>query len=129
MDNAWFWTLCVTSILLLPFLVVAITDIVHKPKEILFKQHFKDSINAIINNLFQTLFTLTCLPYEAYYTLDAIIRTNWRVIFSRKNYWNGTPHPTIIKSLRRACLHLIGRCGWRLCWVGRELYISVYMLQ
>jgi len=90
LDNAWFWTLCVTSILLLPFLVVAITDIVHKPKEILFKQHFKDSINAIINNLFQTLFTLTCLPYEAYYTLDAIIRTNWRMIFSRKKLleWN-----------------------------------------
>ena len=90
LDNAWFWTLCVTTIILLPFLVSAITDIAHKPKEILFKQHFKDSINAIINNLFQTLFTLTCLPYEAYYTLDAIIRTNWRVIFSRKKLleWN-----------------------------------------
>ncbi len=90
LHDAWFWTLSISGILLLPSLIIAARDILHKPKDILLKQHFQDSIEAIINNFLQTLFTLTCLPYEAYYSLDAIIRTNWRILVSHKNLlqWN-----------------------------------------
>ena len=90
LHDSWFWTLTITGILLLPSLIIAARDILHKPKEILLKQHFKDSIESILNNLLQTIFTITCLPYEAYYTLDAIIRTNWRIHISHKNLleWN-----------------------------------------
>ena len=90
--DAWFWTMAITSILLLPSLIGAAHDILHKPKEILLKQHFKDSINAIINNLLQTVFTITCLPFESFYSLDAIIRTNWRMIFSHKHLLEWNPY-------------------------------------
>ena len=84
-NDAWFWTLTITGILLLPSLIIAAKDILHKPKEILLKQHFKDSIESILNNLLQTIFAVTCLPYEAAYSLDAIVRTNWRMYVSHKN--------------------------------------------
>ena len=94
LHEAWFWTLVVTAILLLPSLISAAHDILHKPKEILLKQHFKDSIQSIIYNILQTVLTITCLPYEAFYTMDAIARTNWRMIFSHKKMleWNPSSH-------------------------------------
>ena len=92
MRDAWFWTLAITSILLLPSLIAAAYDILHKPKEILLKQHFKDSINAIINNLLQTVFTITCLPFESFYSLDAIIRTSWRMLISHKHLLEWNPY-------------------------------------
>ena len=90
LHDAWFWTLIVICILVLPSLITAIRDILHKPKEILLRQHFKDSIEAIINNLLQTAYAITCLPYEAMYTLDAIIRTGWRMTFTHRKLleWN-----------------------------------------
>ncbi|HZE86501.1 MAG TPA: glucoamylase family protein, partial [Puia sp.] len=65
-------------------------NIFNKPKEISLRQHVEDSIVSITNHLIQTAFTIICLPYEAYYTLDAIVRTNWRMIVSHKKLleWN-----------------------------------------
>jgi cellobiose phosphorylase len=90
LQEAWFWTMSIIIILFLPTLIRSAVDILHKPKDILLKQHFKDSINAIINNLLNHAFTIICLPYEAYYTLDAIIRTNWRMHITRRHLleWN-----------------------------------------
>ncbi len=90
LHDAWFWTIGITLLLLLPSLIIAARDLVHKPKEILLKQHFQDSIESIINNFFQTIFTITCLPYEAFYSLDAVLITNWRILISKRNLlqWN-----------------------------------------
>nr|WP_214460423.1 glucoamylase family protein [Flavihumibacter fluvii] len=92
LHDAWFWTLAVTAILILPSLLAAAHDLLHKPKEILLKQHFSDSIHAITNNLLQTVFTITCLPYEAFFSVDAIFRTNWRMLVSHKNLLEWNPH-------------------------------------
>jgi cyclic beta-1,2-glucan synthetase len=83
--DAWFWTLSISAILLLPSSIIATRNIFHKPKEISLKQHVEDLINIIVVDLLQTLFTIICLPYEAFYTLDAVIRTNWRLIFTKNN--------------------------------------------
>ncbi|MEO8720020.1 MAG: cyclic beta 1-2 glucan synthetase, partial [Ginsengibacter sp.] len=90
LHNPFFWTNIVISVIVLPFLISSLRDIIRKPKEITFRQHFNDSIFSLSNNLFQTLFTIICLPYEAYYTIDAIIRTNWRMIVSNRRLldWN-----------------------------------------
>jgi cyclic beta-1,2-glucan synthetase len=85
LHDAWFWTLSIVALLLLPPLIIATRDILRKPKEIQMKQHFKDSIQAILNNLFQTFFTITCLPYEAFFTLDAIFRSIWRLVISHRH--------------------------------------------
>ncbi|MEO9020590.1 MAG: glucoamylase family protein [Ginsengibacter sp.] len=91
LHNPFFWTTVVITIIILPFLVTSSRDIFHKPKEIPLRQHFDDSISSLANNLIQTLFTIICLPYEAYYTLDAILRTNWRMVVSKKRLLDWTP--------------------------------------
>jgi len=44
---------------------------------------------------FQILFTIVCLPYEAFYSLDAILRTMWRMLVSHKRLleWNPFHNP------------------------------------
>jgi cyclic beta-1,2-glucan synthetase len=89
--SAWFWTISVIAMVLLPHLVATTGDLIRKPKEVLLEQHFKDSIQSATNNFIETLFTIVCLPYEAYYTLDAIIRTNWRMFISHKHLLEWSP--------------------------------------
>ena len=91
LHNPFFWTTVVITIIILPFLITSSRDIFHKPKEIPLRQHFDDSISSLANYLFQTIFTIICLPYEAYFTLDAILRTNWRMIVSKKRLLDWTP--------------------------------------
>lgn len=90
LKTSWFWSLSVLAILVVPFLISVGREITRKPKEITMREHFRESIFFAVNNFIQTVFMLVCLPYEAYYTLDAIIRTNWRMFISHKNMlmWN-----------------------------------------
>jgi cyclic beta-1,2-glucan synthetase len=88
---AWFWTLSVIAMVLLPHLVATARNVLVKPEDISLKQHFKDSIESATNNFIQTLFTLVCLPFEAFYTLDAIFRTNWRIFLSHKKLLEWDP--------------------------------------
>ncbi|MHA4806716.1 GH36-type glycosyl hydrolase domain-containing protein [Flavitalea flava] len=85
-----FWTVSVILLIILPPLIITVWNILNKPKEISLQQHIEDSIDSITNYLVQVAFTIICLPYEAFYTLDAIIRTNWRMIVSHKKLleWN-----------------------------------------
>ena len=88
--SSWFWTIAVIAMVLLPHLVATAGDVLKKPKDISLKQHFKDSIESATNNFIQTLFVIVCLPYEAYYVLGAILRTNWRIFISHRHLleWN-----------------------------------------
>ena len=90
LHSSWFWTLTVLTIIVLPFVVSTLRDITRKPKEILMREHFKESIYSAFNNFIQTVFAIVCLSHEAYYSFDAIIRTNWRMFISHKNLlaWN-----------------------------------------
>ncbi|MDP4150938.1 MAG: glucoamylase family protein [Bacteroidota bacterium] len=108
LNDALFWTLSVILLIILPPLVITIWDILNKPADISLKQHINDSFNSISNHLVQTAFTIVCLPYEAYYTLDAIIRTNWRMIISNRKLleWNPSRNTLngALRGLAATCL-------------------------
>ncbi len=76
---AWFWTLSVIGIILIPSLIASILDLMRKPDDVLPGQHFAAALRAAGGQLEQAALTLACLPHEAYFSLDAIIRTNWRL--------------------------------------------------
>ncbi len=90
LQDALFWTLAVTLLIIFSPLIITAWDILNKPKEISLQQHIEDSFHSISSHLVRVAFTIVCLPYEAFYTLDAIIRTNWRMIISQKKLleWN-----------------------------------------
>ncbi len=81
---AWYWTLVVIGIFLLPPLMAAVLDLIRKPDDMLPGQHLAAALRASRVNFEQVGFTIACLPHEAYFCLDAVIRTNWRFWISRK---------------------------------------------
>ncbi len=90
LHDAWFWTTAVLLMILLPSLIAAVYHVFHKPREITFWQHAVTSLRLLADTFFQAGFMFICLPYEAYYSLDAILRTGWRMTITKRKLleWN-----------------------------------------
>ena len=90
LPSAWFWTAAVLAILLIPSICAFILSLVSKPDDVLYRQHFSMLLRSTTQHFFHAVLTLTFLPYEAWFTLDAIIRTQWRVLVSHQKMleWN-----------------------------------------
>jgi len=85
-----YWTLAVLGIILIPPLIASFLEICRKPREVLMSQHLAAARATIIQRLTQATFTLACLPHEAYFSMDAIVRTLGRLVFTHKRLleWN-----------------------------------------
>lgn len=105
----WFWTGSILIVIMLPSLLIFCRNLLHKPKEIDFRQHFEIVVRNTSRNIIQSAFTLAMVPYEAFISLDAIFRTVWRMTFSGKKLleWNPSgfsqnPKENILSVLRKA---------------------------
>ena len=84
LSSPCFWTGVVLSIIFLPALIISVLDAFHKSKDVLLEQHLKSVLNQTGWRFAQGAFTLICLPFEAYYSLDAILRTSVRMLISHR---------------------------------------------
>ena len=91
LSSAWFWTLIVVGIILIPSLIISLVFIFQKPEEVLLRQHIRSIKQSIERQLFQSAFVLVSLPYEAYYSLKAILPTCWRLLISKKRLLEWEP--------------------------------------
>jgi len=85
-----FWTWAVIGIVLIPPLIASVPELFYKPREVRFSQHLAAVRDTAMQRLAQAAFTLACLPYEAYFSLDAILRTAGRMGFTHRRLleWN-----------------------------------------
>jgi cellobiose phosphorylase len=90
LPDAWLWTLAVLGTLAIPAVIAIISDLLNKPSDVPLRQHILASVRGGGRHFGQILFTLACLPYEAYFSLDAIIRTHVRLLITRRRLleWN-----------------------------------------
>ena len=72
LSPAWLWTLAVIGIILIPPLIASILDLFQKPGDVLLRQHLAAAVRSAGRHSAQAAFTLACLPYEAFFSLDAI---------------------------------------------------------
>lgn len=79
-----FWMWQVAALLLIPSLYAVIFDLAHKSKEVTLNQHLMSCAYAAGRHFANTGFLFACLPYDAFYTIDAIVRTVWRMNISKK---------------------------------------------
>ncbi|MCX6091047.1 MAG: cyclic beta 1-2 glucan synthetase, partial [Candidatus Atribacteria bacterium] len=88
--SPWLWTLAVVGILLIPPLVTSVLEMFQKPVDMLLQQHLVATLSSAVRHFAQATFTLVCLPYESFFSLDAIMRTAWRmlVIHQRLLEWS-----------------------------------------
>jgi cellobiose phosphorylase len=94
-------------------LLAVLGDLVRKPADLPLLTHLSVTTDALVKQLAQFLFTIVFLPYEAYISLDAIVRTLVRVLWTKKNLleWK-----TSSDANSRASANLAG--FFRTMWVG-----------
>jgi len=87
----WLWTLAVIGILLVPPLVASVMELFGKQDDAPLWQHLAAAARSAGRHFTQAAFTLACLPYEAFFSLDAMARTVWRMLISRKRLLEWSP--------------------------------------
>ncbi|HEY2929564.1 glucoamylase family protein, partial [Piscinibacter sp.] len=84
LQPAWLWTLWCIAILFVPPLIAFVVDVLRKPESLGPRQHLGACVPSALRHLGQAALTLTCLPYEAAFSLDAVLRTLARLWITRR---------------------------------------------
>jgi cellobiose phosphorylase len=85
LPRPWLWTLMVACITLVPPLLSALVDTVRKADGIGLGQHLAEVLRAAGQNFALAGFRIACLPYEAWFSMTAILRTIWRMAISHRH--------------------------------------------
>jgi len=80
----WLWTLWCVAILYVPLLVALLVDLVRKPASLRAGQHVTATMPSAMRQFGQVTLTLACLPHEAVFNLDAVLRTLGRLWITRR---------------------------------------------
>jgi cellobiose phosphorylase len=104
---AWLWTLLLVGILLIPSAGAVLLDLFRKSGDVLLSDHLIYIMRQARRHGLQILFTIVCLPYEAFYSLDAILRTGSRMLVTHKRLleWNPFQNQThhAVNDLAASC--------------------------
>jgi cellobiose phosphorylase len=84
-DNSGAWGILILSIIVLPALLAVVTEFLRKPKDLPFYLHWRNVGETFARQLGQAILTVAFLPYDAGISFDAVTRTLWRLIFSRRH--------------------------------------------
>jgi cyclic beta-1,2-glucan synthetase len=89
-SSPWFWTLAVLGIFFVPSLISSLLNLSRKPSDLLLGQHLGAVGRSAASRSVQVVFTLASLPHEAFFSLDAIVRTTWRMLVTHRRLleWN-----------------------------------------
>ncbi len=85
LPRPWLRTLDVIAVIAIPPLLIWLVEIFQRPKDILWRQHLVASARSFERRFAQAAFALTCLPHAALLNLDAILRTAWRIVVTRRH--------------------------------------------
>lgn len=105
LNSPLFWTLVVIGIVLTPPLIISFFSIFQKTKDVFLWQHIKSTGKPAALHVYQAAYMLISLPYEAFFSTDAILRTCWRITFSRKRLLEWNP---MVKAQRHGNSNLTG---------------------
>ena len=118
------WTAAMLGILILPPIFAIWLDVCRKPHELLWRQHLAAVADSAWRHARQLGFELACLPYEAYFSLDAIMRTSWRVLVSRRHLLEWNPSSEVERQLAMARRSELAACLLTM-WIGPLLALGI----
>ena len=92
--DPWFWTLSIFVILFLPLMLALTWELLIKPDDEFFSQHFIYTIRTFKDRFLNLAINITTLPYETWVNISAIVTTLWRIFISRKKLLQWNPYNT-----------------------------------
>jgi len=117
LPEPWLWTAAVLAVIFVPPLVSLLHDMARRPRDTLWSQHLRAALRRASFQFAHAVLMLVFLPYEAWFSLDAILRSLWRMTISHRRLleWRAS-------SLARAA---DGASTWRTMWVAPTLALFV----
>ena len=79
------WVLFVLAIMLLPVVLRVFVELIKRPADFSWWLHLRDVLRSLRRYTAQAVCVLVFLPDEAYYSLDAVLRTLTRLTVTRRN--------------------------------------------
>ncbi|MBW8311684.1 MAG: glycosyl transferase [Rhizobium sp.] len=114
------WTLWVLAILVIPPLVASLAALLRRTAEMSLAVHLRQAGTRLANNIRRAPVALACLPHEAWFCLDAILRTLWRLLVSRRRLLEWSPSSEVERTAKSGQGALL-----RLMWMGPVLAVSI----
>ena len=118
LSQAWFWILSLIGIILIPSIFISVLDLLKKPLDMLMRQHLTATVESTGIHFAQAAFTLITLPYEAFFSMDAVIRTIWRTLISHKKLLEWNPSNPRISNNRIKLFD-----SYRMMWISPAIVI------
>ena len=114
------WTVAVFALVATLPLLSTLLGLLEKPGEVRFLQHLRMAWSTAAQHLGQLLLAVAWLPHETAYSLDAVLRTLWRLLVSRRNLlqWRQS------SEVARTATQRLGGL-YRLMWAGPLLALAV----
>jgi cellobiose phosphorylase len=116
---AW-WTVGVLAVLLLPPLLTSLLGLLQKSRDVPLDQHLRVTFRATGQHFLRAMLMLVWLPHEALYSVDAVVRTLWRVAISRRHLLQWSTSREIERSSVATLTGL-----YRLMWIAPCLAVVV----
>ncbi|MGP1664915.1 MAG: hypothetical protein ACTS5I_03165, partial [Rhodanobacter sp.] len=110
------WTLAILSMVLVPPLLSALLDLVRKPPEVQLDQHLRSGFKTGAQHIARMALGLAWLPHEVLFSLDAIVRTLWRMTFSHRRLLQWQTSSEAARTSGNTFATLL-----RLMWIGPAL--------
>ena len=113
LPSPWFWTASIFAIVLVPSLIASLMEVLGKPEDVLVGQHVTSAARSAGRSVTQAVFTLLCLPHEAFFSGTAILQTLWRMLVSNRGLLEWNPSGEADRSSRT---DLAG--SWQSMWIA-----------
>ena len=85
LQPAWGWTMSALAIIVVPSLIASLLDLLQKPDDVPLFQHLAFTSRTAARRAVQLVFSVACLPHEAWFNAEAIARTHWRILVTRRH--------------------------------------------
>ncbi|MGA7297898.1 MAG: glucoamylase family protein [Rhodanobacteraceae bacterium] len=110
------WIIAVMALVFILPLFSSLLELLEKQHDVALGPHLSVAVRASSRHLLRTLLQLTWLPHEAWYSLDAIMRTLWRMTISHRRLMQWSASRDIARSSTNGLTGL-----FRLMWIGPVL--------
>jgi cyclic beta-1,2-glucan synthetase len=97
----WFCTAIVVGVLMAPTVFALLSELTDKPAEVTLRQHLAAVERATRRHVAQALLALAFLPYETFFSLDAIMRTIGRMLITGRRLLEWNPSSDVERALEQ----------------------------
>ena len=126
LSSPWLWTMAVIGVMLGPALCMTLVEAGRKSEEVLWSQHLAAVRHSAARRFTQAGFELACLPHEAWFSLDAIIRTHWRLLVTQRRLLEWKPSSEVEREAAGRGHDGLG-ASLRAMWVGPGLAVALFI--